>query len=122
MRPVWLALLLLLMVVICVLAFIPRPPGLQFAQADKLHHLAAFMTLAACATLSLPAGWRSDFAVLLTMLAFGVFIEAIQMHLPDRSAEWQDVVADVAGALLGMLLVLAARRFWPRPQRLMHES
>lgn len=115
----WLALLLLLMLLICVLAFTSHPPGLEFDQADKVQHLAAFMALAVCAALALPPGWGSDLAVWVLMLGFGVFIEAVQMHLPSRSADWQDVVADLAGALLGLLAVAAARRIKPRSQKLM---
>jgi VanZ family protein len=111
--------LVLLMLVICGLAFMPHAPGLELRNADKLQHMAAFLSLAVCAALALPAGWRSQFAVLLLMLAFGVFIEAVQMHIPSRSADWQDVAADMAGALAGMLAVAAARRMGSAQNRTM---
>jgi VanZ family protein len=44
-----------------------------------------------------------------------VFIEAVQMHLPARSAEWLDVAADSAGIALGLLAAATARHLWPAP-------
>ena len=113
LRLAWRFVMLLLVLVVCVLAFSPRAPGLNFNDADKLQHIVAFLCLGACAALSLPAGRWSALAAGLSMLAFGIVIEAVQMHIPQRSAEWQDVVADALGVLVGLALVALARRFWP---------
>lgn len=114
-RALWRALLALLMLAVCFLAFTPRAPGLDFENADKWQHLAAFTCLTVCAALSMRPGWRRALAAGMAMLAFGVFIEAVQMHLPARSAEGLDVLADGAGIALGMLAVALARRAWPAP-------
>ncbi len=114
-RRTWRALLLLLMTFVCLLAFSPRAPGLDFVNADKWQHVFAFFCLGACAALSLAPGWRSGLLASVGMLGFGLFIEAVQMHLPARSAEWMDVLADSAGIALGLMAVVLARRLWPRP-------
>jgi len=113
-RRAWRTLLLLLMLIICMLAFSPRAPSLQFDNADKWQHVAAFFCLSFCAALSLAPGWRAATTAGLGMLAFGLFIEAVQMHLPARSAEWLDVVADGAGIALGVSAAVLARWLWPR--------
>ncbi len=112
-RRIWRLLLALLMGMVCVLAFSPRAPGFEFANADKWQHIAAFFVLTLCASLPLVAGWSRLVAAALGMLAFGLFIEAVQMHLPARSAEWQDILADSAGIALGLMAVGVARRVWP---------
>jgi VanZ family protein len=112
-RRAWAALLVLLMLGVCALAFSPRPPSLDFDSADKWQHLAAFFCLSASAALALAPGGRGLALAGLGMLAFGFFIEAVQMHLPARSAEWLDVVADSAGIALGLAAVALARRLWP---------
>ena len=78
--------------------------------ADKLQHIVAFICLGACAALSLPAGRSHLLAAGLGMLAFGVFIELVQMHIPQRSADWQDVVADALGVTLAVVLFPLIRR------------
>lgn len=101
------------MLTVCYLAFSPRAPSLEFDHADKWQHMAAFFFLSAFAALSLAPGWRGTLASGLGMFAFGMFIEAVQMHLPARSAEWLDLAADSAGIVLGVLVVVLARRMWP---------
>jgi VanZ family protein len=93
----WRALVALLVLAICWLAFEPRPPppppGLGW---DKAQHALAFAVLGACALRGWPA---ARLAVLVAaLLGFGVFIELVQTQLPTRSAEIADVVADLCGA------------------------
>lgn len=112
-RPAWRWLLLLMMLVVCFLAFSAPAQGLEFDNADKWQHLAAFCALGACASLALAPGWRGAAAAALGMLAFGMFIEAVQWFVPNRSAEWADVLADACGIALGLLVAMLARRLWP---------
>lgn len=112
-RPWWWALQLGLMLPVCFLAFSPAAPGLQFENVDKWQHLGAFAALTACCALALAPGRAGMLKAGLAMLAFGVFIELVQVHIPSRSAEWQDVLADALGIVLGLGLVAGARRCWP---------
>jgi VanZ family protein len=101
----WRVLLVLMIGITCWFAFTPRPPGFEFKNADKVNHLMAFggMTLAGC--LSRPPGARPWLVVLMGMLMFGLFIEAVQSQLPARSAEWADVLADSVGMLVGLVVL-----------------
>jgi VanZ family protein len=101
----WRVLLLLMLTVTCWFAFTPRPPGFEFKDADKFNHLMAFGSLAVAACLSRPPTARPWLVVLVSLLLFGLFIEAVQSQLPARSAEWGDVLADAAGIGLGLALM-----------------
>jgi len=53
--------------------------------------------------------WR----VVLVALAISTAIEVTQLWIPDRSADVDDVIANVAGALLGYATLLIARAVKP---------
>lgn len=106
-KPWWRALLVLLLLVISWLAFGPRPPAGIDTGWDKANHLLAFATLALVSGLS---GVRRSSAIALGLLGYGVFIELVQSQVPGRSAEAADVLADMAGVGLGLLLLGGLRR------------
>lgn len=105
----WRALLVLLLLVISWLAFSPKPPDGIDTGWDKANHLLAFATLAVVSALSL-AGAQRQRKVVLGLLAYGIFIELVQSQIPGRSAEPADVLADMAGVALGLLLLAALER------------
>jgi VanZ family protein len=113
----WRWLLSVLAAAIAVLALMPAPPEQASLGWDKLNHVAAFAALALCAVF----GWRSSrvarLAVLVALLAYGGVIELLQLHVPNRSAEWSDLLADGIGIGLGALLALWwLRRRTPSPR------
>jgi VanZ family protein len=116
-RPWWRRLLWLLVLVVCFFAFSPRAPGLDFENADKWQHIAAFAALSACAALARPPGPAGSLRAGAWMGAFGLLIEAVQWFIPNRSADGLDVIADALGIALGLALVALARRRWPASAR-----
>lgn len=106
----WLGLCLFLALVICGLAFDPKPP--QFAEIanDKVNHLLAFASLGFTGALSRQPGWRGMAAVAVALVAFGGFIEIVQAFIPGRAGEWADVVADSVGIAIGLALATVWRR------------
>ncbi|MGP4845230.1 VanZ family protein [Marinobacter sp. 1Y8] len=76
---------------------------------DKLNHLIAFIELAILARLSWPR--LSPAYAGLAMLAYGLAIEIIQAPLAYREFSLLDLVADGAGVLIGLTLML-----WFRPE------
>jgi VanZ family protein len=102
----WRWLLGVLAAVVAVLALMPAPPEQASLGWDKLNHVTAFAALALCAVF----GWRSSraarLAVLFGLLAYGGAIELLQLHVPNRSGEWGDLLADGIGLGLGALLAL----------------
>ena len=103
----WRGLLAALLLLVGLLALLPAPPQQASLGWDKLNHLAAFGVLALCAVL----GWRhqraAQLTVLLALLAYGGAIELLQMQVPNRQAEWGDLLADALGIAVGALLALA---------------
>lgn len=88
------------------------PPGF-----DKILHLGAYALLATLILGALqppPGGYRLGQALLAATLAaaYGVTDEWHQFHVPGRSMDGWDLVADALGALLGALLLrrLSARK------------
>ncbi|MBK6714693.1 MAG: VanZ family protein [Burkholderiales bacterium] len=84
---------------------------------DKLNHAVGFagLTLAACLACGRCnsghlARLRDTMRPALLMLAFGALIEVLQSFVPERSAEWADLLADGIGVVLGALLARGLRR------------
>lgn len=102
----WRLLFLLLAVAVAVLSLMPSPPQQAGLGWDKLDHLVAFAALALCAFLGWRGGRAARVAVLLLLLAYGGAIEVLQMQVPNRQAEWGDLLADALGIGLGAVLAL----------------
>ena len=98
----WRAAFWLLAAAVGLLALMPAPPDAASLGWDKLNHLAAFAALAACAVL----GWRQApplrrVLLLAALLVYGAAIELLQTQVPNRSAEWADLLADALGIAAG---------------------
>lgn len=109
----WRVLLLLLALTAAWFAFTPRPPLPEFEGADKVNHLLAFGSMATAASLGWRAGWASRGGVSLGLLGYGGFIEIVQSQIPNRTAAWDDLLADAVGIAGGLLLAALLRRVWP---------
>ena len=82
---------------------------------NALGHLALLFPLGLLGPVALPAldrWWR----IALIALAISTAIEVTQLFIPDRSADIDDVIVNVAGALLGYLVLSLARRFLASPR------
>ncbi len=87
----------------------PFAVGLVPAPWDKLAHMAVYALLA-CA-IGFASRRQGPSAMLIGFvgaLLVGLLDEFSQMHLPGRTAEFDDLVADAVGAALGTV-VLAVR-------------
>lgn len=69
--------------------------------SDKGTHFIAFAVLTLLFRFAYSALWFKTF---LLLSAYGVFIEFSQSFTPNRSVELLDVVADVVGVGIGLLL------------------
>lgn len=70
---------------------------------DKINHAAAYFVFAVIFYFA----WKSDNLFVITGcgMAFGVLVEVIQYFLPYRSAELGDLIADLVGVVLGLMVV-----------------
>jgi lipopolysaccharide/colanic/teichoic acid biosynthesis glycosyltransferase len=95
------------MLAVMVLALMPPSPKMPTTGWDKSSQLLAFTVLALLGCWAYPS---RTMAVLLGLLAYGGLIEALQWLTPDRPAEWQDLLANGLGLLLGWRLATAGWR------------
>lgn len=86
---------------VLVLALTPTASRTATTGWDKTNHLLAFVVLA---WLGLKAYPRRVAAALIGLFAYGGLIEILQIFIPNRSADWTDLVANGLGLLLGWLL------------------
>lgn len=90
------------MLAVLVLALMPAVPHMPTTGWDKSNHVLAFAVLFVLANRAYSS--RAG-AVLLSLLAFGALIEVLQSFTPDHVADWQDILADGVGLLLGLGLI-----------------
>lgn len=90
------------------LAIYWRNLGSEFWMRNLFGNLFLLLPLGLLGPIALPAvdrWWR----IALLALLYSVAIELIQLAVPDRSADIDDVIVNVAGALLGYLVFATAR-------------
>lgn len=107
-RGPWRLLLIVLLAVVSWFAFARVSFNDGGLPLDKGRHLAAFAALAWVAAQAFAGPRLAPARIALALLAYGVFIEAVQSQIPDRFASGLDVAADAVGIALGLL---AARFF-----------
>lgn len=80
---------------------------------DKAKHVFAFLVLAT----GLLRYWRISWPIaVLGLLGYGILIEVVQSYVPGRTASAADVLADIAGIALAVLVqflmkIAKARQF-----------
>jgi hypothetical protein len=98
-----------------VMAVLPHPPPIPGDPPDKVQHMAAFAVMTALASLAWPTLRRHR--ILLTLSAFGAFIELVQaIPALHRDCDWRDWVADT----LAILVTLVAVSLWRYTARRSH--
>jgi glycopeptide antibiotics resistance protein len=83
--------------------------GSEFWLRNLFGNLLLLLPIGLLGPIALPGlgrWWR----VALVALIYSATIELIQLAIPDRSADIDDVIVNVAGALIGYLMLLAVRR------------
>lgn len=99
---------------VTVLAFLPNydnlPAAISFS--DLLNHAFAFGVLFVLFKLAHPSFLTKQ--VLLFLLIYAVWIEAVQSFLPTRYASLSDIVADGVGLFIGYLLLLLFQKISDR--------
>lgn len=90
---------------ILVFGLSPRVPSALRSLNDKILHACGYAALAFTSAEALAVlrwGPSPPFAALIYAGAHGATLEALQSAAPRRRAEWGDLLADVAGAILGV--------------------
>lgn len=98
---VWRVLLILIAGAVGYLALIPAPPLLFDTGWDKANHMLAFGSMAFTAFLSCRSSKTMRIVLMGLLFGYGGLIEILQMSVPNRAAEWGDLLADTVGIAAG---------------------
>lgn len=98
---------------VAVLSLLPPEAGLDVGASDKLQHAAAYAAIGICGAIGY-RGWRAG-AMLAVMLGLiGAGLEGLQALVPGRMPQAADALANLAGAVPGVFLTVAADRSFAR--------
>ena len=84
------------------------PPQLLFSFQDKVVHVLAYFLLAFVAvnTFSRKKIKNPKICSFFYVFSLGLFAEAVQYFLPYRNLEFGDILANLLGSFLGILLII----------------
>lgn len=91
------------------LSLSPAPPQALLRYSDKLLHMAGYLALYLSARIACPAPGRT-LPIVSALLAYSVLIETLQHVIPNRGFSLFDILANLAGLLIGASLYPALRR------------
>ena len=112
----WSRIILLLWgISICVVIYYSLSPSVEFPidfwNADKLYHCAAYGWLAVLPMIGL-ATRRLAISAALSMIILGVLLEIGQYFIPTRTCSLLDIAANSIGVALGIFLGNYLRKKW----------
>jgi len=90
--------------------FWPQDPSAIWRLSDKWMHGVTFAVLALwfSGQYAREAYWK----LVLGLLAFGALIEMCQRMISYRTAEWNDLFADMLGIIVGILIAMVGMGGW----------
>ena len=101
---------------ILVLSSISGPPGGGVTGLDKVLHAGAYSVLAGLLALALGARGKnkkslhfSFYLAFFLTIVYGAFVEVYQATLPSRTFSSLDMLANAAGAVVGLALLFALK-------------
>ena len=97
----WRVFFILIAGAVAYLALTPAPPLLVDTGWDKANHILAFGAMAFAAFLSCRRSNLKRMLLLGLLFGYGGLIEILQMSVPNRMAEWGDLLADTVGIASG---------------------
>ena len=82
--------------------------------SDTVPHALAYYVLTVMPGFIFPS-WSQRLQITITIIAVSIVLEAVQLVVPGRNAEWVDVLWNLFGALLGWITtyMLTTRRSHP---------
>lgn len=87
-------------VTIGILSLLPPESGFELKK-DKLWHLLSYLALSAN-TLYFSRNFRDVLLLLSIVIFYGILLEYLQSLIPGREPSWIDIIANSAGALIGL--------------------
>ncbi len=103
-EPLLRAAFILALIIVAYLSLKPGIPGQIYDGLDKWRHIAAYGVLAFSGTLAFPAR-RYFWPLLAGLTLYGAALELAQIAVPYRTGSWPDFGANMAGVVVGVLLM-----------------
>ena len=103
----WLSVTLFILTAITILSLSPLKELPPVPGSDKTHHLIAYAALMFPTAIKKPKYW---WAIALGFIAWSGAIELLQPYI-NRYGEWQDLLANITGLILGYLIAMFIGRF-----------
>lgn len=97
----WRVMFILVAGAVAYLALSPAPPVMIDTGWDKANHMLAFATMAFTAVLSCRRSNAKRIFLMGVLFAYGGLIEILQASVPNRTADWADLLADTVGIAAG---------------------
>ena len=94
-------LLITFLIIFSLIKIPPPPPAIHFL--DKIEHIIAYAVLALWFGYLYAHRWPYKY-FLVSFFILGVILEYLQKFIPYRVCSWQDILANVIGLLVGVLL------------------
>jgi len=101
-----------------VLTHLPRLPAPDIRGSDKIAHFTAYLVLTILFWLARYGTARPNLSdlrvyyILIIMLCYGAVDEISQQLVPNRFADVVDWLANTAGVVTGLFIVMVLRRWW----------
>jgi len=101
-----------------VLTHLPRLPAPDIRGSDKIAHFTAYLVLTILFWLARYGTYRPSlrgkrmYIILLLMVCYGAVDEISQQLVPHRFADWLDWLANSAGVVTGLFIVMVLRKWW----------
>lgn len=110
-KPVLRAAFILAVIIVAYLSLKPGIPGQIYDGLDKWRHIAAYGVLAVSGSLAFPAR-RCFWPLLVGLTLYGAVLELAQTAVPYRTGSWPDFGANMAGVVIGVLLMRGVSDFF----------
>lgn len=111
-RPLCVLQFALLLIVYTVLSLTSSPGDHVPVYNDKVMHFVGYLVAGLSITFALPD--RAIWQRWLVLAVYSSGIEVAQHFMPPRTFSWLDILANITGAAIGLLLMELARRWAPR--------
>lgn len=105
-HPMLRAAFVLALIIVAYLSLKPGIPGQIYDGLDKWRHIAAYGVLGMSGTLAFSAR-RNFWPLLAGLTLYGAALELAQIFVPYRTGSWPDFAANVAGVVIGLVLMRA---------------
>jgi VanZ family protein len=110
-RKMWISGGVILLVLVLVLSLVPYTgPIVPITFIDKIIHALSFTTLIVWFSAVISQDkWVELFGLL---LSYGVLMEVLQYFTSYRFMDWEDLVADIFGLVVGWIMIRAGLANW----------